>query len=439
MSQLPESPAAGWPDQGYDPSAYPQPGEALSANGAAQQQYAQPQADAQWQQDTQPDWGGQHQDYPQQGYAQQDYPQQYQQQGHQAQQQWAGQAEPTMVVPPQAAADSAEAGLPTEFDHLFRDSTPDSRRAIDRQKPAVGGAAPGYLNGVQAEAAPPQGAVAEQAQAGAQGAPYQQQGYQGFPQQAEQPYQAEQFPQEQYQGAAFQSGQYAPAEYPQPGYGGEYGGANNGGFDGGSGNWTGGRGRNKRPLIIGGAVVLVAVIGIAIAMSGGGGSGGTPTAGSSSSSSAAAKLTKQQQADQVYQLIQQSGQLRSDANTAVIDVSGCKDLAGAQSTLTTTAQKRQAQADGVAKLDVSKITDGAQLVAQLQAAWNASAQYDNAFAQVAGDMQSGTCKTSAVKKDSNYKTASQAASAADTAKSSAANLWNTNVAPLEPQVTEAKL
>jgi hypothetical protein len=79
-------------------------------------------------------------------------------------------------------------------------------------------------------------------------------------------------------------------------------------------------------------------------------------------------------------------------------------------------------------------------VTQLQQAWTASAQYDNAYAQIAGDMQSGNCKSSAVKKDSNYKTASQAAGTADTAKSSAAQLWTDNVVPLgEPQVTGAKL
>lgn len=424
MSQLPEMPAAGWPDQGYEPAADPQ-----------------------WQQDTQPDWGGQQQGYPaQQEYqaqapeyqAQQGYPQQ----GYPAQQQWAGHAEPTMVVPPQAAAE-AESGLPTEFDHLFRDSTPDSRRAIDRQKPAVGGANPGYLNGVQqAEAAPqPAAAAPDQAAAAAQAAQYQ--AFQQYPQQQAEQYQPDQYQAEQYQGAQYQGGQYAQAEYQQPpGYGGgdfNNGDFNGGGFDnGGPGGGAGGILAKRRPLIIGGAIALVAVIGIVIAMSGGGSA--TPTATNSPSASSAPKLSAKQQADQIYALIQQSGQLRSDANTAVIDVNGCKNLADAQTALTTTAQKRQAQADGVAKLDVSGIQNGSQLASQLQAAWSASAQYDNAYAQIAGDMQGG-CKTSAVKKDSNYKSASQAAGSADTAKSQAAQLWNDNVAKVlgESQVTEAKL
>jgi hypothetical protein len=187
-------------------------------------------------------------------------------------------------------------------------------------------------------------------------------------------------------------------------------------------------------------VAVAAIIGIVIAMSGGSPStkntasgGGTPTA-------VASKTTPKQQADQIYQLIQQSGQLRSDANTAVVDVNGCKDLSNAQSTLTSTAQKRQAQADNVGKLDVSGIQNGAQLVSQLKAGWTASAQYDTAYAQIAGDVQS-RCKSDNVHKDSNQQAANQAAGAADTAKAQAAQLWNANVAtPLgESQVSSDKL
>jgi hypothetical protein len=415
VSQLPEMPATGWPEQGYDPSAYPGQGEATP-------QYEQQQAPAEvWQQDTQPDWNARPDSYPQAGYGQAaGYPQQ--------------------GFPMQQAA-AEESGLPTEFDHLFRDSTPDSRRAIDRQKPAVGGAAPGYLNGMHQPAAEP---VAPPQQAEPQPQP------KPFPMPAD-PYQAAQA--QAQQGQQYGSGQYAqadyaPAEYAQSGYGGDYGYnggvPENGGFDGGSGpggfGGPGGVGRNKKPLLIGGALAVVAVIGIVLALNGGGGSNGNTPGAAGSPSASVSKLTDKQQADQVYQLIQQSGQLRSAANTAVIEVNGCKDLSAAQTALTDTATKRQAQADGVAKLDVSKIKNGAQLIAQLQAAWSASAQYDNAYAQIAGDLQGGTCKTSAVKKDSNYKSANTAAGAADTAKAQAAQLWNDNAVPLgETQVSEEKL
>lgn len=457
MSQLPETPAAGWSDQDYEPSAYGRPEEVPPAQGAVPQQAApeQPaapqygQAQTGWQQDTEPDWGASQQGYPgpadygaQSGYAGQA------QAGYAAQPGYgAGQAEQAMMM------QESGSGLPTEFDHLFRDSTPDSRRAIDRQKPMIGGAAPGYLQGAQqqqsAEAAPQAENAGAEQMAAPQGAPYQQYPQQqGFPQ-AEQYENAQyqgagypngQYQDPQYQAAQFQGGQYGqPAGYPQDqmGYGGP-GGYDDGSGYGGPGGGGGGL-RNRKGLIIGGAVAVVAVIGIIVAVTSNG-SSGKPQAGSGTPTAVASKASPKQQADQIYQLIQQSGQLRSDANTGVVDVNECKNLADAQTLLSDTAQKRQAQADSVAKIDVTGIQNGAELVNQLKAAWTASAQYDSAYAQIAGDLQ-GDCKTSAVKKDPNYKTTNQQASAADNAKAQAAQLWNTNVAaPLgESQITEGRL
>lgn len=465
MSQMPEMPAAGWAEQDYDPSAYPRQAEAQPAQTAA----------AVWQQDTEPDWGASQQGYPENEYPQEypgqeyqghAYPEQsYPQQSYQAQS-YQGQAYPAYPAPAAAPEAAEGSGLPTEFDHLFRDSTPDSRRAIDRQKPMVGGAGAGYLAAAQSAAAQQQAAAAppapetaaahDQAAAPPQGAPYQ-------PYQQPYPQQGEQFPGAsgayqgagyegggqypgQYQGAQFQNG-YPQADYqqgagygePGAGFGGGPGGG--GSFGGNGGGPLGGRLRERRTLVIGGAVVLAAVIGIVIATSNGspaahnaGSGGGAPSAAPST------KASPKQQADQIYQLIQQSSQLRSDANTAVVEVNGCKNLADAQNTLSSTAQKRQAQADSVGKLDVSGIQDGAQLVSQLKAAWTASAQYDNAYSQIAGDMQKG-CKADRVKDDSNQQAVSQAAGAADTAKGQAAQLWNANVAtPLgEAQVSSDKL
>ncbi len=443
MSQLPEMPA-GWPEQGYDPSAYPQPGEAQPAQGAPQQQYAQTQA-AQWQQDTEPDWGAS-QAYANQGgggYAPGFPGQQPGQQG----QQHGFPADPTMVAAQAAAGQDGEQGLPDEFDHLFRDSTPDSRRPIDRQKPAVGGASGNYLNGQnQVEAAAP---PADQAAAAPNG---QYQVFQQFPQQAAQ----EQYQQggyqgagqAQYQGDGYQNGggQYAQPEYAQ---GGGYGNGfnDNGGYDSGSGYGAGGLGqqlRNRRKWVIGGAVAVIAVVGIVLAVTNGGGKpSGSPSANGATASAAAsatAKLSPKQQADAIYQIIQQSSQLRSDASTGVVEVKGCKDLGTAQGLLSSTAQKRQSQADNVAKLDVSGIQNGADLVSQLKAAWTASAQSDAAYASIAGDLQGG-CKSSDVKKDQNYGASQDANSAASNAKVKAAKLWNDNVAgPLgEPQVESSQL
>jgi hypothetical protein len=431
VSQMPEMPAAGWAEQDYDPSVYPPQAEAQPAPTAAV-----------WQQDTEPDWGASQQGYPEQGYPEQAqaYPQQpYQQHAY-----------PGQPYQAYAAPEADEgAGLPTEFDHLFRDSEPDSRRAIDRQKPMVGGAGAGYLAGAQAAAAQqPEAVIPEQPAAPYQ--PYEQQP--PFPQQNDQ--YGEQFPGsaayqgEQYQGAQFQNGgAYPQADYRQgAGYGesgGGFGGGSAGGgpFGGGGGGGSlGGRLRERRTLVVGGAIALAAIIGIVIATSSSSPGSKNSASGGGTPSTAPSKASPKQQADQIYQLIQQSSQLRSAANTAVVEVNGCKDLADAQSTLSSTAQKRQQQADSVAKLDVSGIQHGAQLVSQLKAAWTASAQYDAAYAQIAGDLQNN-CKVADVAKDSNRQTANQAGDAATSAKSQAAQLWNDNVAtPFgESQVSSDKL
>lgn len=277
----------------------------------------------------------------------------------------------------------------------------------------------------------------------------------GFAQPAADQYQGGQFNAPQYQNGQYQSGQYQNPQYPNPQYqdpqyhAGQYGQdaagyAGAGGYNGGDGydNGYGGGGgdlRGRKGLLIGGAVAVVAVIGIVAAIASSG-SPGTPQAGTGNPTAVASKASPKQQADRIYQLIQQSGQLRSDANTGVVEVNDCKNLADAQTLLSTTAQKRQAQADGVAKLDVSGIQNGDELVSQLKAAWTASALYDSTYAQIAGDLQ-GDCKSGAAKKDPNYKTTNEQATAADNAKAQAAQLWNDNVAaPLgESQITEGRL
>jgi hypothetical protein len=400
----------GWTETGYEPPAYPQPGASSAGPGPAQQ-YPSSRG-GQWDQDTQPDWA-QQAGYPEP----QDYP------GYERQQQW---VEPTAAAQPPPAAAAAEPGLPTEFDHLFRDSTPDSRRAIDRQKPAVGGSGLGHYNGARPEGAPQQYApevATHERNAVPQGSPYPpfQQPFQPGPQQQE----GQQFPVGNYQAQPFQVGQGAPADgWQQP-------------VSGDGGGPTG----NRRVLVVGGvALAVVAVIGIVIAMTGG--SPGKPAASPSSSltpSASAATTSPKQQADMVYQLIQQSEQLRADASSGVVEVNACKKLSDAQSLLASTAQKRQNQADSVVKLDVSGINNGAELVAQLKAAWSASAQFDSAYAQIAGDMQGG-CTTGAVKKDANYQAANHAVSAANGAKDQAALLWNKVAASLnESQVASDKL
>lgn len=323
---------------------------------------------------------------------------------------WVVEAEPAIVL-------DAEGGqLPTEFDHLFRGSTPDSRRSIDQPSPPIGAAQPSAYFNAQAEAQPQPGYPQ-------QGGGYPQQGggYDQAPEQHPEQYQQAYGYQDGYQNQYAQSQQYQQAA--------PYGAPN--GY--GDGQWGGEPPRpSKRPaLLIGGAVAAVAVIGVAVMLSGGGGTA-KPRATATHSASAAASTSPQQEAAAVFQIIDRSGQLRSDANGAVVEVSACRDLSAAQSLLQSTAQKRQSQADEVAKLDVAKIPEGAALVQALQQAWTASAQADTAYAGIAADLASG-CKPAQVKKDPNYQVADDAGRSATNAKDQAAQLWNNNAVSLGQQ------
>src|SRR6185312_3265339 len=113
VSQMPEVPGS-WPEEGspYLPGAPMEP-----VQQPYQQQYQQPYPQQQY---------GQTPQYPA---AQQPYPGQPQQ-GYQEQ-----------TVQQQAVfMEDEQASVPSEFDHLFRDSVPTDRRSISRQ--AVIGAAP---------------------------------------------------------------------------------------------------------------------------------------------------------------------------------------------------------------------------------------------------------------------------------------------------------
>ena len=396
MSQSPETPVTGWPEQPSEPAQY----------SAAE--WTGPTGDA----STMP---------------QPVYPPQ------------AAQVHEDPTQMQQAPGGYAEegTGLPSEFDHLFRGSPADSRRSIDRQRPAVGAAAPpdAYQEPQYQAQAPTQSAAQYQSAGYEQAANYQgpvdapayppeQQQYGGHP--------------EYQQAQGYGQGGYGAQGYAGPEYGNpEYQG-------GGPGGWGPGDGpaqaKSRKGWLIGGGIAVVAIIGIVYALNSGGGSGTASTHHGTGASASAPAATAQQQAAAVYAIIQQSGQLRSAANDAVVEVNACHNLTGAQTALQTTAQQRQAQADSVAKLDVSKIQNGAQLVQELQQAWTASAQYDSAYASIAGDVQNG-CKPGDIKKDSNYATTNAQGTAASQAKVQAADLWNTNVAgPLgQQQISEAKL
>lgn len=383
----------------------------------------------------------------------------------QVEQDWNAPRAPQQQVPwgaPQAQAQPPQGGypaeqgypgedpsgpVPTEFDHLFRDSSPDSRRSIDRNRPAVGNT-PGNFAEAQApvpapyEPAPPQ--QAEYQQGGYQQPDYQQADAQP---QYQQPGQYGQADYQQYGG--YNGEQNPQAGYPNQGPTVQYGWQPDQPQYGPPGQWTqgpgpggpgGGGGGNKRALLIGGGVVaVVAVIGLVLGLGGGGGGAGAATPTASASSTAAPKETGRQQADQILALIQESGPLRQDASGAVVDLVACQSLDSVQSTLTTTTSTRTSQASKVSSLDVSQISNGDELVQALNTAWTASAASDNAYKQIAADVQSG-CSPAAIKADPNYATAQQQGNAATQAKEKAARLWNADATALgEKTITYAML
>lgn len=395
---MPEA-AGSWPEEGtqYLPGAPMEP---------VQQPYqAQPQQPYQ----QQPQY--QQQPYPQQGYEQQ---QGYDQQQYAAQQQYGapqqqypaqpGYQDQTAPQVPVFGGEEEQASVPSEFDHLFRDSAENDRRSISARGPVVSG--PGAAASPGFQQAPP---VPQQPQAAQATAVYNP----GQPPQA-------------FDNRA--TNDYVPS---QP-FGGGYGAPGGPGGDSGAGN-------RRTPLIIGGVVAVVAVIGLYFGLSGGSGSGGAPVANASTEPTVKSTETASQQASAVYGLVRQSKQLRTDIVNEVSEMKACSNASGIPAEITTTANARQAQADQVAKLDVSKITNGAELVSELQSAWSASAQADADYAKTAADVASN-CSASAVNHDSNYGAAGQLSGEATTDKQQSAKLWNKTMTGYgQPSITEQDL
>lgn len=376
MSQMPEV-AGSWPEEGaqYVPGAPMEPVQ----QAYQQQQYGQPQ----------PQYPPQ-QAYQQQGYQDQQYAQQ---------QQYPQQSYQEQTVQQQAvAAEEEQSSVPSEFDHLFRDSSPQNRKSISGRQPVVSGpgaAAPG-----------------------------------GFPQQQAQAQQAPTAFAPQQQAYEDRVPEYVPQQQP---FGGGYG------EPGGPGG-NGGAGSRRTPLLVGGVVVVVAAVGLYLGLSGGGGGSKAPTAGPTASSTAqVSKLSAQQQAAAVYQLVQQSKQLRSDINAEVGSLNSCSNVSALQGEITNTAQARQSQADQVAKLDVSKITGGAALVSDLHAAWADSAASDADYAKAAADVASN-CTKAAVKGDANYQQASQSSTKVTNEKHDAVSKWNDTMTNYgQPSISQSDL
>ena len=389
MSQMPEV-AGGWPEEGsqYVPGAPMEPG----------QQGYPPQAPYQHQQQYQP-----------QGYPEQQYPQPQQQYPPQQQYQ-------ENTVPQQMVFEEEQASVPSEFDHLFRDSAPQERRSISGRQPMVSGPgaapSPGFQQQAQAQQQAPQ------AQA-TQVVPQQQQATAMFD------------AQQQYQQAPMQG--YAAGQTQQTG--GPFG------YDGPGGPGSGGSGSGNRrtPLIIGGVVVVIAAVGLYFGLSGGT-SAKTPTAKSSTTAVASSNSneTAQQQADAVYALVKQAGTLRDDISNAVGQLKAC-DISSATTEINATATARAAAAAKVATLPVSKISGGSSVVSALQAAWQDSATSDQDYAKAAADFASGSCSEKKVEDDANYQAAVGGSGTSESAKNNAATVWNQVMANYESKVSPTDL
>ncbi|MBR7836050.1 hypothetical protein KDL01_22430 [Actinospica durhamensis] len=343
------------------------------------------------------------QPYPQQAQYQQPYQQQYgEAPQYPAQQQYAQQQHPQasyqeQTVPQPAVFEEELASVPSEFDHLFRDSVPNDRRSISRQ--SVVGTSPPSAGFAQnaAQAAPPQPAAT----------------------------------------AMFNPQDQAATGYQQqPPFGGS-----NEGYRDGYEQLPARPGHNRTPLLIGGVVVLVAAVGLYLGLSGGGNSsGGSPSAGGTHTAAAAPTLSLQQQADQLYQLVAQAKDLRSEINGGYSELLDC-NISSAQSDIDTAVSGRKAALDTLTKLDVSKISNGAELVSDLKAAWTFSYDSDNHYAKAAADFAGGaSCTKSAVQHDANFQAADSTSGDSSRAKDTAADLWN-QVMPNynEPKITSAQL
>jgi hypothetical protein len=369
----------GWPEEGaqYAPGAPMEP---------VQQAYP-PQQPYQTQQQ-----------YQQQGYPEPQYQQPQGQQQYPAPQ---GQQQPypqEQTMPQQALfAEEEQSALPSEFDHLFRDSSPEDRRAISGKQPMVSG--PGASPSL------------------------------GFPQGQQQQTQPAQATQQAPAATAMYN--QPPQDYVPTGQSVDY---SNGPFSYDGPPAGGGSGNRRTPLIIGGAVAVIAVIGLYLGLSGGGGSGNA-NAGTTTTATASAKSneTAQQEADNLYALVKDAKQLRSDISAGVGKLRDC-DISAAQSQIQTTANARQAAATKVAQLPVDKISGASSLVSALHKAWQDSADSDNNYLKAAQDFASGSCSKSAVDKDSSYQAAQNGSGTSASDKSTAADLWNSVMSKYEPSI-----
>lgn len=361
----------------------------------------------------------------------------------------------------QMPTQQAQGGIPNEFDHLFRDAPADGRRSLMPGQGPIGVSVPGAAgypqNGPRNGAPGQQGLPGPQGPQGPQNGPV---GHGASPTQALPPadatdqklptyqpptqdqvgYPQQQLPSRAYdaggysaQGQGYQGGPTDPQQHTQaiPRVSGPNYGAGPDEPDLLLATAPGKRQVNTTMLVAVGVFVVLIVI-AAVAFSGGGKSKtdnagkksttpDTPAPSTSVSAPPGVDPEAKKQADAVWQVIAQSHDLRSQANTAVSAVQQCKDMAATKQSFADIAAKRQAQADTVKGLAVDKLPNGQKLASDLVTAWQLSAESEGDYVAWASDNLSCTSKPGA---NDNFAKAQSAGQKAGTAKDKAVKDWN---------------
>ncbi|QKW21147.1 hypothetical protein HUT16_20650 [Kitasatospora sp. NA04385] len=246
------------------------------------------------------------------------------------------------------------------------------------------------------------------------------------------------FPPQQPQQA--QEGGYNAASAPTYGGGAGYGAPQQQPGYPGAGGYPqqaadGGRRKPNTKLLIGAGVAGVAVVAILVGVLASGGDkkeketakGGT-TAGQSAaapspnSGNAAVTPEMKAQAQAMSDLLGTASASRTSVVNAVAAVGKCQNLPDSQAALTAAATQRQGLLTKLGALKVDQLADGAKLVEQLQAAWQASATADSEYAQWAADLAAG-CDPAKSKDNAHLHNGDAASGTATKAKNQASELW----------------
>ncbi|GAB2709876.1 hypothetical protein [Kitasatospora kifunensis] len=207
---------------------------------------------------------------------------------------------------------------------------------------------------------------------------------------------------------------------------------------------SGGGARMSRKAVIGGVVAVCAVGAILVGVLSSGGDDTKPKdkakakhtaaqstdpstqpsgSASSSGSSSALSADAQAQAQALSSLLGNANASRQAVIGAVGAVKKCDNPAAAQTALTQASAQRKELMTKLAALKVDKLPTGKQLVDQLNQAWQASANADDAYAAWAGDFAQ-SCDPTKVGSDANLQSGDQASGTATTAKGQASGTWN---------------